>query len=194
MEFGDIEGLDENKGITFCGSREGWIAILTSFVKEMPTYLQELQAYHDDGDWKSYSRRAHGMKSSFRAIGIEELSEMALDLEKHSDAGDVAAVDARHGDFIARCRHYGDAIAAILFGETPDEGQKEMASSEKIEDAYRTISEFLEFIDYDSIEMVLSSMESYRLPDEDRERFEKLSTALRRLDRKGMKTILEEAL
>ena len=194
MELRDIEGLDEEKGIIFCGSREGWVTILTSFVRDLPSYLLDIEKYHDAGDWKSYSRKVHGMKSSFRAIGIEELSEMALDLEKHSDATDVAAVDAMHGDFIARCRHYGDAIAAILFGETPDEGQKEMASSEKIEDAYRTISEFLEFIDYDSIEMVLSSMESYRLPDEDRERFEKLSTALRRLDRKGMKAILEEVL
>ena len=125
MELRDIEGLDEEKGITFCGSREGWVTILTSFVRDLPSYLLDIEKYHDAGDWKSYSRKVHGMKSSFRAIGIEELSLMAQELEKYSDSEDIAAVDTKHGIFLEKCGYYAKSISQILFGDVGVEDKKE---------------------------------------------------------------------
>jgi CheY-like chemotaxis protein len=57
------------------------VELIDIFIEDTPKYLSELQTSLDSGDWKSFTRAAHTMKSSCANLGAMQLSNNAKDTE-----------------------------------------------------------------------------------------------------------------
>ena len=68
----------------------------------------------DEENWKEYSVIVHAIKSSSRMTGAAELSELAADLEKAADSGDVYRIKDETGRLLEQYRTACDAIREVL--------------------------------------------------------------------------------
>jgi len=182
--------VDAGQGVRSCGSVESYISILTGFRSTVTEKADEIQRYFDDGDWKNYTIKVHALKSSAAVIGAAELSEKARLLEAAGDEGNLNEIKEDTPALLSLLRSYRDILAPVS-GQGEDLPE---APEEVIADAYYSLSEFAEAMDYETTRMVLDEMNGYRLRAEDRERFDRLRTRLSQLDWDGIKIILKEVI
>ena len=180
--------VNVNDGIKNCGSVESYISILTDFQSSVAEKADEIQKYYDEGDWENYTIKVHALKSSARIIGAAELSERARLLEAAGDAGNLKVIEEDTPALMSLFRSYTDSLAPL---SEQGEGLPE-APEAQIRDAYQALSEFAEVMDFETTKMVLDEMKGYRLPAEDKERFDRLRTRLLQLDWDGIRFILKD--
>ncbi len=178
--------VDADSGVKNCGSVESYISILVSFQSTVAEKADEIQRYFDDRDWENYTIKVHALKSSARIIGATEISERARLLEAAGDARNLSVIEEDTPALLALFRSYTDSLAPVAEqGDDLPEAPEAM-----IKDAYLSLSDFAEAMDYETTKMVLDEMKGYRLPAEDKERFDSLRTRLSQLDWDGIKFIL----
>ena len=84
----------------------------------------------------------------------------------------------------------GFILKEYLKIEDSDEGKLEI-SVNKMQEAYDTIRELCEMFDYDTIEMVLKSLEDYSIPADYKDKHKELLTAFRNSDWDNMARLTE---
>ena len=76
------------------GDEELVAPIVASFLKDLPTQVEALQAYLNSGDFHSVERQAHTVKGAAANLGAGALREVAGRMEKAGKTGDLQAVAA----------------------------------------------------------------------------------------------------
>ena len=181
--IGRIPGLNPETGIANCGSEENYLSALKIFYESIRTKADEIEHYFEEEDWKNYTIKVHALKSSARIIGALLLSGQAADLEEAGNRGNFVSIRENTGSLLQVYRGFEDALAPIF--AAPADGaadERPEADAATIADAYHSIGEFADQMDYDLVEMVLKSMDEYRLGEEDRERFKRIRSALSAID------------
>ncbi|MBQ2705855.1 MAG: response regulator, partial [Agathobacter sp.] len=89
-----IGDLDIEKGLTYCGSKDNYIEILSSQRDSGQEILMQVEELFAKEDWKNYTIVVHGIKSSMMSIGAVTLSEMAKGLEFAGKRDDIAYIKA----------------------------------------------------------------------------------------------------
>ena len=128
-----IGDLDIEKGLTYCGSKDNYIEILSSQRDSGQEILMQVEELFAKEDWKNYTIVVHGIKSSMMSIGAVTLSEMAKGLEFAGKRDDIAYIKAEHTKLTE-----GFARVMKMLDESPHLGAKE--SMEEVIDK-PTISE-----------------------------------------------------
>ncbi|MBQ9607428.1 MAG: response regulator [Lachnospiraceae bacterium] len=182
------DAVNADEGVKNYGSIESYISILTGFQSTVAEKADEIERYFDDKDWENYTIKVHALKSSARIIGAAELSERARLLEAAGDARNLNVIAEDTPALLALFRSYTDALSPVS-EQTEDLPE---APEAMIRDAYQSMAEFAEIMDYETTKMVLDDMKQYKLPAEDKERFDRLRTRLSQLDWDGIKFILKE--
>ncbi|MCR5602109.1 MAG: response regulator [Lachnospiraceae bacterium] len=72
--------IDRDKGLACCDGREEVYRIAAEMFVE-DDYEAGLSRAYEDGNWKDYRTRVHGVKSSAQIVGATELHELALRAE-----------------------------------------------------------------------------------------------------------------
>ena len=62
----------------------------------------------------------------------------------------------------------------------------ELISDEELSDAYEALREFVEAHDFDSADYIMDTLAGYRIPDAEKERYDKIRRAVRRVDRTAL--------
>ena len=131
-------GIDERTGLRYTqNDREFYEQLLLQYAGDAPGKIQNAEKYLQEKDYKNYEILVHSIKSSSKMIGATELSEAALKLEKAAEAGDVATIDANHGDTMDRFKQIAEGILKCL--NTEDDSDPEEASGEIME--FDTVSD-----------------------------------------------------
>jgi signal transduction histidine kinase/FixJ family two-component response regulator/HPt (histidine-containing phosphotransfer) domain-containing protein len=95
-----IPGLNMTKGIAnFAGDRKTYWEVLKSYSLNTPPLLDKIRSWEKE-DLGAYAVVVHGIKSSSRSIGAEELGTKAEALEHAAKAGDYTFVAQQHPAFI----------------------------------------------------------------------------------------------
>jgi HPt (histidine-containing phosphotransfer) domain-containing protein len=184
----NIEGLDPEKGIANCGSAEGFLSVLDVFAKTAGRKASEIQSYYDSSDTANYTIKVHALKSAARIIGADRLSEMARALEMAAKAGDIDTIRQNTGEMLSVFQKLDEDLRAA--GQ--QEGSlKEMSASSRKE-AFQTLLEIAQSLDYGMMDDLLKELKSYRLSGEDAETLREIEEKLLQLDWEGIREILEE--
>jgi HPt (histidine-containing phosphotransfer) domain-containing protein len=69
--------------------------ILNAFFDDMPRQIEKLNDLLKNGDAQTCGRQAHSIKGAAAHVGGERLRQVALEMEKAGDAGDLNAIAAR---------------------------------------------------------------------------------------------------
>lgn len=185
-----VQGISVEDGIRFCGGAEAFIKSVNTFRDTLEGNADTIEKAYADRDTEFYTIKVHALKSSARIIGASELSGLAERLEEAGKNGDQAFIDDNTERLLKLYREYGNKLSRLSGIE--DEEKKEPIAEDELEGAYEALRELIPAMDYDGVEMVLSQAGEFRLPDEDRHRFNELEKMLKVLDWDGMGKLIKE--
>jgi HPt (histidine-containing phosphotransfer) domain-containing protein len=186
--YESIPGIDVAAAVKNSGSEDAFLSVLKIYYDSYNTKAGEIQKFFDSKDWENYTIKVHALKSSSRLVGALQLGSDAEALEMAGKAGDTGFIEEHHGALMEGYRSLKDALDTE-FG-VPDDLPD--IPADILADAYAGLYEFAEAMDYELAAMVMDSVKEYRLPDEDRERFERLQACLMQIDYDGIIDIIRE--
>ncbi|MCR4655446.1 MAG: response regulator [Lachnospiraceae bacterium] len=184
----EIEGIDTQSGIEYTGSAEAYRDVLELFYNTLNTKADEIERFYDNEDWESYKIKVHALKSSARIIGAGELSLKAAAMEEAADKGDIDAIKKDTVPLLKQYRSYYERLS-VIFEEKKDNPPIDEGM---LKEAYRSINEFANNMDYGLTEMVLQDISGYSLPASDEERINAIKKKLTDLDWDGIIELTEE--
>lgn len=91
--------LNYDNGMEYCGDdEEFYLDILRSYLED--NVLSVLNDLYMKSDWRTYKVRVHGLKSSSRYVGADDISEKARLLEFAARDNDISFINMNHYKFM----------------------------------------------------------------------------------------------
>ena len=105
-----LDVLDTDKGLEYCGDAEEYLGALDIYrhsVREKSGLTEQLCR---EGEFEKLSLQLHSLKSTSRAIGAMELSELAAKLEAAAKTGDAETLNKEVPELLDLYRALGAAL------------------------------------------------------------------------------------
>ncbi len=172
----NIEGLDTKTAIDRLGSVDLFMTVLKEYYDAIDKKADVIQGYFESGNIHPYTVDVHSLKSTSRQIGAMELADIAAELEKAGNEGNIELIKEKTMPMLAMYR----AMKDVLRPHMPDEEKKEIvaASDSDISANLDKLSEALECFDTLAIDDVVEEMSGYEYSsDEHKACFDKLKDA-----------------
>ena len=176
--YENIPGVDAAAAIKNSGSKDAFLSVLKMYYDSYDRKYGEIIEYYDNEDWSNYTIKVHALKSSSRLIGAMELGTEAESLEKAGKESDIDYIKANHDSVMKDYEAIKDALA-VEFGSTEDLPE---ISPDTMLEAYQALKEFSIAMDYETCKMVMESVQEYKLPSGDKERFDRIRDLLAVMD------------
>ncbi len=183
-----IDGLDCKTGVKNCGSPEDYVSVLSVFKKTAGTKADEIEQSLTDGDIAAYTIKVHALKSSARIIGAAELSKLAEQLETAGKNNDRAFIEANTGRLLGMYRELDKALDGGEEKQLPSIGAK------ALKEAYQTMYEIAQSMDYELMDGILSDLRGYSFEPADEERISAVEKLLTELDWDGISALVKEVI
>ncbi len=187
----DVEGISVPDGIKNAGGISSFIFSLGMFRDTIDDNSKDLENAYETGNIKLYTVKVHSLKSSARIIGAMALSEMAQKLEDAGNANDKGYIEDNTKQFLEDYRAFKDKLAKLDDAKDAEDESKPLIPDDELKDAYTTLREVIDQMDYDSVEMIIGQVKEYRLKDEDKAAFSELEKLMKKLDWEGMEKIID---
>ena len=188
----NVEGLDTLEGVEHCGDVDSYLDALTVFAQSVATGVKEIAGFYEAEDWKNYTTKVHALKSSARVIGADELSERAKRLEDAGNSGYINEIKDCTAELLQLYMSYEAKLAPLCKIEE-DDSDKPLIEDEALAEAYETMREVAASFDYDSMMFVIQSLDDYRLPENEADRYKQIKDATAKLDWEKIKKLLNMA-
>ena len=185
-----IEGIDAKKGIEHCGSVEAYMDALTIFAESIETAADLIENYYKSEDWKNYTTKVHALKSSAKVVGADELSEKARRLEDAGNSGYVNEIKEDTEPLLQLYRSYIDELSPLIKTGS-DDVNKPLITDYDLEEAYEAMRDAVASFDYDSLNFVFESLDDFKLPEKEIERYRQIKKAASKLDWEKINELLE---
>ena len=189
----DKEGLISiQEGMDFCGSTYSFVKFLKTFLRSIDDKAKEIEDALTSEDYKLYTMKVHSLKSTSRIIGAHRLSELSKKLELAGESGEIDVIKEKTGELLELYRSYSNKLSDISSISLDGIKLRPLASREIIDDAYRALREVSPMMDYDSVEMIIEGLKKYKLPEDEKERIEKIEYYLKKLDWESVQDLLND--
>jgi HPt (histidine-containing phosphotransfer) domain-containing protein len=143
----------------------------------------EIEKFRIAGDIRNTTIKVHALKSTSRVIGALELGEFAAEMEKAGDLGDTEILDAKLPDLIAQYRKLAAELKQLNEQDGAEDNDKRpLITLQELSEAYKTLSEFCESFDFDSVVHVAESLKRYRIPEDEAARVDAIIKAVDNFD------------
>ena len=109
-----IRGLDVSRGLEYCGDADSFLFALDTYQGSVSEKTEQMQAELEKEDMEAFSLIVHSLKSTSRAVGIQDISERAAELEMAAMAGDTESVRKNAPELFSRYRDIGRQIKEAL--------------------------------------------------------------------------------
>ncbi len=184
----DTEGINVEEGIKNSGGISDYIFALEMFEDTIDENLNVIRSAYDEENIRMFTIKVHSLKSSARIIGAAKLSAMAQKLEDAGNNKDMEYINDNVGEFLSDYEAYKSKLSRMKKAEDNDD--KELIETEMLEDAYSALSDVVDQMDLDAIEMIVSELDNYKLPIEDAKRIEDLKGYMKKIDWDGIESVI----
>lgn len=167
--------IDEEEGISACGSEEVYSRVLKEFLALAQKNIEEMRTLFSQRDLENLTIKVHALKSSARLAGALSLSGEAARLEEEGNRQNWDGVAAGIDKLL---EHYEKTAAAIRAGIGEDTQDKPEASAQEFIEGMLAVREFNDAFDYDSIDVVMDTLDGYAIPDVIKDDYDKLKNAI----------------
>ena len=182
-----ISGVDINEAIARCGSADAARDVMKDFLLAIDERADLIEKNFKEKNLKDYTIYVHGLKSSARAIGAIDLSDLAAHLENCGNEGNMEDIDQLTPYLLDLYRSYSVKLGAL--SEEIDEGKDEIPK-EDLESAFASIKEFVSASYFDSADDIMKMLENYKIPEESKAKYKEVKRLLAAVDRDGLLNIL----
>ena len=188
--YRNIPGIDYDAAVMNCGTEETFVQALEIFYNTLDKKADDIERFQREGDVKNYTVLVHALKSSARLVGALQLSEDAKYLEACGDKNDTAEIEAKTPALLSQYRGYKPVLAQV-FGKNdePDMSLPEI-SLDDLHEMYSLIKGFAADFDLDNIDNMIAEAKNYRIPEAERERFEKIKECVTAADWSTLEQLL----
>ena len=172
-----LEEIDAKEGLKNCGTVDSYISILKVYYESVDDSRSNIEKAFAEENWKDYTSYVHSLKSTSRTIGALKLSDLSAQLEKAGNENDIETIRKHQDELLnlyLKIKCSMDSITEIAGIQEEDKDKPEITDSQ-LADAYNTILEVSGILDYDTLQFVLDSIKSYKLPPGDKDIFKKIS-------------------
>ena len=189
----NIDALDVNSGITYCGSREAYMETLKSYIDAAKKNADEIEKYWHERDLKNTTIKVHALKSTSRVIGATELGKLAERLERASEAEDINTLEKEMDNLLNVYRNLAGELNPLKNSDLGKlSGDRNPISKDKIREEYGNLEKCCEAFDYDSVIEIVESLKEYDFPEGESRRFEAIKNAVDNFDYDLIPQILAE--
>ena len=109
-----IDGIDPRTGIEYCGDAEDYMEALEIYEASVEKKATDIENAQKNGNTDSFVTMVHSLKSTSKAIGAMELSELAATLEKAGRENDEAFVREHTIELIQKYREIGRWLKSVV--------------------------------------------------------------------------------
>ncbi|MBQ6442510.1 MAG: response regulator [Lachnospiraceae bacterium] len=179
----EIDAIDANAGMTHCGNGDSYLATLKMYFDTAEKNADDIEKLWAVRDVRNTTIKVHALKSTSRVIGAFELGEFAARLEKAGDQGDIDMLDKELPKLISDYRKLAQDLKPL--NETDgsiEDDKRPLITNEELSEAYKAISEFYASFDLDSVADVASSLQKYRIPEDEVSRVDAIIKAVDNYD------------
>ncbi|MCQ2524136.1 MAG: response regulator [Lachnospiraceae bacterium] len=173
----EIPGVDPEIGLKYVsGSVDTYKSILVEFGKEIYSKSAKISQFYALNDWYDFTVYVHGVKSSSRMLGLEQLGEMMAGLEIAGKNEDREYIDA---NLTKTLDLYESFVSPILALDESEEDTKEHSS------LYKLISEIksaVEDFELEDVENLVGELESGNYGSVDKEDLDKINESIKAAD------------
>ena len=186
-----VSGLNFNDGIEHCGDINAYLEVLAVYANSVTDGADEIEKYYKSEDWKNYTTKVHALKSSSRVIGANELSDRAKRLEDAGNSGYIDEIKKDTKPLLDLYRSYADKLAPLI--ETQEEdSDKPLIDEVGLAEAYEAMKDSAATFDYDSLMFVIQSLDDYKLPESEVERYKQIKESTAKLDWEKINDLLNK--
>lgn len=190
----EIEGLNASDGLSYCGSESAYMDVLEMFYQTLTERAEEIERFYHAEDIAGYRIKVHALKSSAKIIGARQLSEDAAELEQAADDQNLALIREKTEGLLLQYRAYLDRLAPLFGKEEEREASGPFVDEVSLKEAYRSILEYADSMDYELLEGVLTTLSEFHLPPEDKEKLDRLKKLLFDLDWDGITELCKDEI
>ena len=181
-------GIDIAEAEKNCGSRELLKDVVREYFITIDSKADSIEKYAAGGDIRNYTVVVHALKSSSRLIGAMELSGMAAELEQAGNDGNEEMIKEKTPELLALFRSYKEKLSAIDEEEKKDDLPE--IGKEELEGAFSDMKELLEAYDFDTADGIMNMLSEYRIPDDYREKYDRVRELMAAVDRDALLEVL----
>jgi len=188
-KYKDIPGIDFDAAVTNCGTEDTFIQALEIFYNSLDKKADEIETYEREKDIKNYTVKVHALKSAARLVGALELSEDAKHLEAAGDNNDVHEIEQKTPALLSKYRSYKPVLAKVFGGGEEDTSLPEISVAD-LHEMYSLIKGFADDFDLDNIDKMMEEAKKFRIPEAEREKFEKIKECVTNADWGSLEELL----
>lgn len=180
--YKNIPGIDYDAAVTNCGTEETFVQALEIFYNTLDKRADDIEKFEREKDVKNYTILVHALKSAARLVGALDLSENAKYLEACGDKGDINEIEAKTPALLSQYRNYKGVLEKV-FGKKDDEDTSlPEISIEDLHEMYSLIKGFAADFDLDNIDNMIAEAKKFRIPESEREKFDKVKDCVTAAD------------
>ncbi|RKM62194.1 response regulator [Butyrivibrio sp. CB08] len=185
------EGVSVPEGIKNCGGAEEFLTSLKMFAETIEDNAKVLEDAYNDGDVRLFTVKVHALKSSARIIGASVLSQFCQRLEDAGNKEDLEFIETNIHKLLEDFRAYVPRLQRLV-EEKDKEETKDLPEipADELEEAFEALKEQVSQMDYDGVEMVISQLREYRLPETHATQLKSIEKALKIFNWDEMEKIL----
>ena len=193
----NFEKINKDEGLKNCGNAESYLNILKVYYDSAAFTRENITTSFGSGNIKDYTSYVHSLKSTSRTIGATSLSELAKKLEDAGNNQDIKTIDELTPKLLEMHMEVEEELSKVFnegSKESDQAGEKPPISESQLIDAYRTILEVSQALDYDTLMFILDSVSEYSVTGIDNDIIKKIAQLSYKLDWDGIKTVVTERL
>ncbi|MCR4588221.1 MAG: response regulator [Lachnospiraceae bacterium] len=190
----DYWGLDTDAAYANCGDEATLLQVLGHFHRTIDDKAALLDHYLEDGNFRDYTIQVHGLKSSSRLFGATRLSDMAADLEKAGNEGNIAFIRASHPAFMELYLSYKQILEPFDAEELSSSKELPEIERDRLQEAYQAMLEYAVAYDYQGADEVVLLLKNYSIPEDQKQDFAEIKRLLLAVNRDELLAQLQKAI
>ncbi|MCR4587027.1 MAG: response regulator [Lachnospiraceae bacterium] len=187
-------GLDMDAAFGNCGDEATLLQVLGHFHRTIDDKAALIEHYLADSNFRDYTIQVHGLKSSSRLFGAKELSNMAAELEKAGNEGNVSFIRATTPDFLSLYRSYKTLLAPFDAEELDSGKELPLLERDRLQEAYQAMYEYAEVYDYNGADEVIRLLKKYSIPEDQQKIYQDIKRLLLSVNREELLETLQKAI
>ena len=186
----EVEELNVESALSLLGSENLFWIVLEEYYGSIEKKAELILEHKAAEQWRNYTVEVHALKSSSRQVGADEIADLAAELEKAGNDGNIALINEKTDDLIKMYRELHKALGKYFANTSEDE--KQTAEFADIVSKLNQMHEALDNFDTLQIDEVIEEMSKFKYSGTNADLFERLKAAAADSDIEKCLTIVEE--
>ncbi|MBQ6537725.1 MAG: response regulator [Eubacterium sp.] len=184
--YAEFEEVNFSAAMENCMRENILLEALNDFSVATKTGPEEIEDFLNNNDIKNYTIKVHALKSSSRLIGALDISKQAAYLESCGDDENVDEINKLTPKLLQDYRAFSAKLETLLAGPDEEADDRPEIDESALNEAYAGIREYVDAFDFDSADSIMEMLAGYRVPDAQKERYEKIKDMVTKLDHDGL--------